>query len=101
MMDEMMDRAEVFAKRDYMLDESIEITLENKRIRVTAKSDTGWFEEEMPIRYEDSPVSFSIAPYLLKGILAETLIGVLSENRLRFEGEGWIYVTVLKETIQD
>ena len=100
-MNEIMDRAEVFAKRDYMLDESIEITLENKHIRITAKSDTGWFEEEMPIRYEDSPVSFSIAPYLLKGILEETLVGVLSENRLRFEGEGWIYVTVLKETIQD
>jgi len=53
-------------------------------------------EEEINMKYDDDPISFDITPYLLSGILTETLTCVISEDRLKFEGAGWVYVTILK-----
>ena len=100
-LDKILDRASVFSKRDHLLDESVVITLGESpnKIKVRAESPTGWIEEEANIKYNDEPTTFSITPYLLKGILAETTTCILCENRLKFSGDGWEYVTVLKETI--
>ena len=95
---EVLDRAAVFAKRDYFLDETVLITLKDRRLKVKSKSESGWFEEEINFKYDDDPVTFSITPYLLKDILSETLMSVLSEDRLKFEGAGWEYVTMLRIT---
>ena len=93
---EVLDRASVFSKRDHFLDEEVVVTLEDNRMKVSSKSDSGWLQEEINIKYDDSPISFSVTPYLLRGILEETLTCIICENRLKFEGAGWVYVTVLK-----
>ena len=93
---EILDRASIFAKRDHVLDESVTITLMDKVLKIRGDSETGWFEEEVPFRYKGDPLTFYITPYLLKGILSETLNGILSEDKLKFEGENWVYVTALK-----
>ncbi|HDY89495.1 MAG TPA: hypothetical protein ENH82_15455 [bacterium] len=93
---EIVGRAEVFAKRDHFLDETIEITIGKKRITVKSRSDSGWFEEGANIRYNDEPVSFSITPYLLKDILTETPVCALCEDRLKFEGAGWVSILTLR-----
>jgi len=95
-----LDRASVFSKREYFLDEQIVITLKNNRLKVESKSESGWFEEEANLKYEDDPVSFYITPYLLKDILLETLTCTLCEDRLKFEGNGWIYISILRERIK-
>lgn len=96
--EEVLERASVFAEREHVLDETILISLGEKRMKITSQSKTGWFEEEVNIKYKDTPVEFAVTPYLLQDILSETLSCVLDENRLKFEGDGWIYVTMLKET---
>jgi hypothetical protein len=53
------------------------------------------------IRYNEDPVAFSIAPYLLRDILNETQECEIAENRLKFQGEGWQYVTLLFEQEDD
>jgi DNA polymerase III sliding clamp (beta) subunit (PCNA family) len=93
---DVLDKAMVFCKRDHMLDESVDITLGNKRLKVESKSDAGWFEEEVNIKYTGDPVLFSITPYLLKDILKETLICTICQDRLKFSGDNWVYITVLK-----
>lgn len=93
---EVLDRASVFAKREHLFDESIEITLENKRFRIKSESETGWFEEELNGKYEGDSLTFQISPYLLRGIFAETLTCTLSKDRLQFEGENWKSITALK-----
>lgn len=92
---EILDRAIVFAKREDVLEESIQMTLENKRLKLSSSSKQGWFEEEVNIRYKGNPISVLITPYLLKDILSETSRCVISENRIKFEGENWIYVAAL------
>lgn len=93
---EVLERASVFAKRDHMLDESVQITLESKRLKIRSEAEAGWFEESIRMDYTGAEVTFHITPYLLKGILSETLKGVLGEGRIKFEGENWIYVTALR-----
>ena len=94
--EEVLDRAMIFAKRDHLLDESVDITVSNNRLKVSAKAEAGWFKEETNMRYEGDPIMFSIAPYLLKGILSKTQGCEITSNKLKFEGEGWKYITTLR-----
>ena len=94
--DEILERAAVFAKRGHILDESIVITIENNRLKTKAKSDTGWIEETVNIRYNDDPLLFSFTPFLLKGILKETHNFILGERAMKFEGAGWVYLSMLR-----
>jgi DNA polymerase III sliding clamp (beta) subunit (PCNA family) len=96
---EMLNRVSVFAKRDYFLDEAIEISLEKNKVKLECRSEEGWISESANIRYDEEPLSFSITPFLLKGILSETSDCILSDRMLKFAGAGWEYVTVLKEII--
>jgi len=93
---EVLDRAAVFSKQDKPVDEHITITLKDKRLKVRSESDSGWFEEEINMKYDGDPVTFSIIPYLLKDILMEILTCTLGENRLKFEGENWEYLSMLR-----
>jgi hypothetical protein len=91
-----LDRASVFAKRDHMLDEFIDIVLEPGKLKIKSTSETGWFEEEMKMEYDGIVVDFSISPYLLKGILSETRSCIISGEKIKFEGENWMYIAALK-----
>jgi hypothetical protein len=94
--DSVLDRAGVFAKRDHVLDESITITLEKGKLIISSEADSGWFEEEVPMKYEGTSITFNITPYLLRSILSETNACELTENKLKFEGEGWVYIARLR-----
>ena len=93
---EVLDKAMVFCKRDGLIDESVDITLENNRLKVASNSESGWFEEEVKIKYIGEKIIFSIPPYLLKDILSETLDCTIAKDRLKFSGKNWVYITVLK-----
>ena len=91
-----LDRASIFSKRDHFLDEHVTVVIADNRVKLKSKSLTGWLEEEINMKFTDSPISFDITPYLLREILEETLTCVICEDRLKFEGAGWVYVTILK-----
>lgn len=95
---EVLDRANVFAKRSSMLEETVTITLEDNKLKMRANADggEGWFEETINLKYDGKSIVFNITPYLLKGILSETQECSLGSNKLKFIGEGWIYLTMLK-----
>jgi DNA polymerase III sliding clamp (beta) subunit (PCNA family) len=87
---EVLERAGVFTS-----DNLIDVHLEDKKLKISAKFETGWFKEEVNTRYEDEVIHFKINPALLKGILKETQSGELAKNKMLFRGEGWIYMTTL------
>jgi len=93
---EIIERAGVFSKWVNTDLETVEIHIEEKRIKVRSQNENGWFEEEGNIRYEDTPLHFMISPVLLKEIVKETLTFYYSENLLRFEGEDWVYIAALE-----
>ncbi len=92
---EVIERASVFAKRDFVLDEKIEMKFENKRLKIKSTSAEGWFEEELNIRYSSESQSIVIPPYLLRDILSKTTKSIISKDRIKFEGENWIYIATL------
>ena len=95
---EIIDRAIVFSKRDHSFDEQVFIVIQNNKIKINAKSETGsWFEEDANMRFKDDSISFAITPYLLQDILKETSSFVINENMMKFEGTDWLYVTTLCE----
>jgi len=96
-MEEILDRAIVFSKGGHFLDEEVTVTLTKQRIKVNSRNDSGWFEEETRIEFKDDPVHFTITPYLLKDILSKTNTCILNEACLKFEGNEWEYLALLKE----
>jgi len=99
-MDKALEKADIFAKRDHLLDEIIDITIKDNLLTIRAESDSEWFEERLPLKYEGDSINFLITPYLLKGILTETKSCRVSKQKLRFEGEGWVYVSMLRHDIK-
>jgi len=92
---EILDKAMVFCKHNGF-EMPVDIILENNKFKISSKSDSGWFEEVVKIKYNEEPVSFSISPYFLKDILSETLNCIIAKNRIKFSGDNWTYVTVIK-----
>jgi DNA polymerase III sliding clamp (beta) subunit (PCNA family) len=97
--EEMLEQASVFAKRAFILDETVDIKIAKGKFRLSAKSETGWFKDTDKID-TDEEIGFSITPYLLQDIMKETKYFRLSENAVKFVGDGWEYVASLKEIIE-
>jgi DNA polymerase III sliding clamp (beta) subunit (PCNA family) len=93
---EMLTRAMVFCDKDASLGDSINIIIEEGRFKVKSQSASGKFEEDARVRYAGEIIRFSIAPYLLKDILSETHVCTVGADRLKFTGDNWVYVTVLR-----
>jgi len=72
-MPEILERAWVFAVRESASLEVLNVILTKKKITVKSQSDYGKFEESAIIKFDGAESEFSISPYLLKGILKQTL----------------------------
>lgn len=93
---QVLERAMVFAKRDHLLDEAITVYIADKEIRLESDSDTGWFKETAHIRYSGEAFNFRILPYLLHDILEKTNICIVGKQRLKFSQAHWQYVMTLR-----
>ena len=96
-MNEILDRAMVFTKKEHELDEEMEVIIKEGKLKVHGKNEYGWFREQAKINYNNDPISFWIAPSLLKNILSRSNTCIVGEDKLRFNGDGWCYVAVLRD----
>ena len=96
-MTEILERVMVFTKKDHFMDEEMEVKLQDGKMLVSGKNDYGWFKEQAPVKYKGEGVSFWITPSLLQNILKRSNTCVLGEEKIKFDGEGWEYVAVLKQ----
>jgi len=94
---EMIDKAEIFTKRDYILDESININIQNNVLIIKSKSETGWCETTKKLKEKIKDINFAIIPYLLKTILKENNNCIINNKMISFTGNAWQYVSMLKE----
>ncbi len=96
-LDEVLARAQVFAKRESLLEEEVHIKIVGKVLTMKASSESGWFEEKVDMKNNiGGEKNIVIPPYLLKEILKETSACEISGNKIKFQGEHWIYVSLLK-----
>jgi DNA polymerase III sliding clamp (beta) subunit (PCNA family) len=94
--EDVLDRASVFCKKQELDSDEITITLRKRRMVVRGQSTVGWFEEEVNLRYDGEEKSFSINPELLKDVLSLLKKCILSDNAIKFIGTDWEYVSILK-----
>jgi DNA polymerase III sliding clamp (beta) subunit (PCNA family) len=92
-----LDRAGVFSKRDHMLDEMVELSIGRNRLVVKAKSDAGWYEEKVPMKYKGEQLEFMITPYLLRDIISQKHTALFEDTKLLFTGEDWKYLTLIRK----
>lgn len=91
-----MERANVFSPGDHAVEKYVDITLHNEKIKIEVQSEEGWFSELLNVDYSGEKIAFGIVTYLLKDILSETSQCIIGKNKLKFQGEDWTYVTLLK-----
>ena len=97
--DDILDRAAIFAVKNDPNDGDIIVSLEKNKIILSSKNVSGWVEESANIRYKEENVSFLINPIFLKEIVPKTRQCILGEKSMRFEGDGWEHVVALKQVV--
>ena len=95
-LEEVLERASIFAKRDISLDEEVTIKLESKKMEISSTSDTGWIKEKMAVKYSDEPVKFSVHPSILKEIIEHGRQPTIGSSALKFAGEDWEHVIAIE-----
>ncbi len=97
--EEVISRVQQFAKRDSVLDELVEVSIDNGKITLKASSEeTGsWIEEKASIDFEGT-IKFNMTPSLLRDIFNLTHTALLdpSLTKMKFVGKGWEYVLMLR-----
>ena len=94
-LEDVLDRAMIFSKRDHALDELINVKIAEKRVKIQAEGDSGWFEEQSPTKYTDDPLNFKINPNMLKDIIKHTQTCSIGDNCVKFEGDDWEHIVAL------
>ncbi len=94
-MAEALERAQIFAKKEFDNDSEVLVKLEEGQMVISAQADSGWFEESVRTKYDDPPVSFRSHPTFLSEMLGKVQECILGEDRMRFEGPNWIHVVAL------
>jgi len=92
---DILDCAGVFSSKDHFLDNMVEVSLADKKLKITAKADSDWFKEEANIRYSDDPITFQIHTNFFKEICQQEGKCILASNMMKFQGDNWEHILAL------
>ncbi len=93
---DVLEKARIFTSHITEFDETVNITMKERKTIIESKSDTGWFKEIVNSRYKGNEIIFNITPVILQDILKREQKCIISENKLKFIGDNWEYITMLK-----
>jgi hypothetical protein len=94
--DDAMDRAHVFSKRENAADEEVKLTMRRNQVVVSAHCDGGSFEEIVQCEGAVEGIEFTIHPKLLAAALRSNTSCVVGTNRVLFSGKDWQHIVALK-----
>lgn len=92
---EAVDKAEVFSTAST---DTNFVTVELKstgKLRIKGEGNFGWFTETKKVNYSGDNISFRISPKLLSDIAKKHNDCEITDNRLKVESDGFVYVTSL------
>lgn len=90
---EVLARAEVM--QDSGNDAMVSIRIEDGKLTLKAKKDTGWYEESRDIKYSGERLSFDVNPAFLEEILTKTRTVRVSGSRMKIEAGDTIFIVCL------
>ena len=91
---EMLERANVFSKKEVNTGDIPVVSVEVKegRVKISAKNEFGWFEEDARVKYDGDPVAFSVGIEFLVSLFNKMQNCVIGEEKIGFSGKGWKHV---------
>jgi DNA polymerase III sliding clamp (beta) subunit (PCNA family) len=92
---ELIDRASVFGSRKHFLDDEVTLRFARRVLIVSAKNDSGWFEEECPIRYTGNDLEVSLSPNFMASILLKSAKCTVTADKIGFGGDDWVFVSTV------
>ena len=99
---EVIEKATIFAKRQFSFEEFIYLTLSKNSIKVEALSEAARFEETIKCDYKGAEFAFKTNPNLFLDILKQKVFTAsLCSNRIKFQTDDWQYVAVLHATTDE
>lgn len=95
-MKEILERSEIFAKRESALDQEIQVNIKGKRLTISGQSEYGWIKEKASIQNTAArEINLIINPVFLQQILSETTDCVIGEQLILFSSETFKHAIVL------
>ncbi len=90
-----LERAKVFTQPELTispLESIVTIAIGEGRAKISAKSISGWFEEEVKTKYKGELIQFRTHADFLMEVLEKAQECIFGENKLKFTGEGWEHI---------
>lgn len=97
---EAVEKAEIFASDDPQ-NRYVTIELQENKLRLKGKGESGWYKKRHRIKYEGKPIAFYITGKLLVKITQKYNEVFIAERRLKVEGPQYVYITVLGKVGKD
>ncbi len=97
----MVDRLKTFAKRDYIFDEQIQVTMIDGQMTMKAEADItkSWVKERAKVNFKGE-ISFAVTPAVFSDILKETKSCILSDDKCKAKfvakDGSWEYMIMLR-----
>lgn len=94
---EILDRAGVFLSGMVDLDNSVNLSINEKGLlTVKGEGDSGWYEESLRVPWTGGQFSFSIHPSHLQSVLGAANKAEIGEDRIMFVTESFTHVVALE-----
>jgi DNA polymerase III sliding clamp (beta) subunit (PCNA family) len=94
---QILERAHVFSKKDASPGDIPTVTIEIKegQIKISAKNEYGWFVEEARTKYSGKAVKFSIGIEFLIGFFDKLQNCIIGDDKIGFSGENWQHMIAM------
>lgn len=89
---ETLERAEIFSHMSLEEMPIVNIEISKNRLKVSAKDESGWFEEKAKIKYDGDTLAFAANVDFLKPLFSMVQTCIFKDNRIKFIGENWEHV---------
>ncbi len=95
--DEILERADVFSKKEISTGDIPVVTVEikDKRVKFSAENEYGWFEEESRVKYDGKPVKFAVGIEFLVNLFTKLQNCVIGPDKIGFSGENWQHIVAM------
>lgn len=91
---DILSRAE--SMQDASYDATVAITIEEGKLTIRTKKESGWYRESKSIEYVGDQIRFDVNPQLLEEILAKKKSVRIGENRMMIQSPGTTFVVSLQ-----
>lgn len=90
--------AESLCKEELSGDKFIKVSIKEKEMVIKSQGDVGWYKETFNLRrsYGKKKIEFEINSKSFRDILSHLKKATISKNKMKFEGDNFTHVVVLK-----